>query len=135
MPRQMGAGRINNYRALTETARAPKLDLYRDGTNVVVRFPNIFSPETVNARGAWQLVNEETGAVTELTANDAYRLNTNQLLFPIGDLPPGRYRFVASSRALSDPFGQALDGDNDGQAGGDAELRFTKDAIAVSASR
>jgi subtilisin family serine protease len=123
--RKTGAGRVNNGRALLETAKPPKLDLYREGTDVVVRFPNVFAPGTVNNPAAWTLKNADTGEVIARAANEAYGLNTNQLKFSVAGLPAGNYVFKGSADVLKDPFGQALDGNGDGVAGADAELRFT----------
>jgi subtilisin-like proprotein convertase family protein len=49
-----------------------------------------------------------------------YKIFTNQLDFAVGaELPRGLYRFTARSAGLTDPFGRPVDGNRNGQPGGD----------------
>ena len=42
----------------------------------------------------------------------------------LAGLPAGDYVFTAKAGVLKDPFGQSLDGNSDGVAGDDLQLRF-----------
>ncbi len=124
-----GGGRINAGRALTETLAAPTVSV-KETTNpnggvtkLTVRFDKVLDPNSANAKESWQVVNSE-GEVVMKGSPKEVRLLTNQLDFNVGSLPAGSYEFVASSDSLKDPFGQALDGDRDGKAGGDFIHKF-----------
>lgn len=61
------------------------------------------------------------------TINDGreYKIGTNDLTFAVNQsLQRGLYRFTAKSGGLRDPFGKAVDGDNNGTAGGNLVRNF-----------
>lgn len=124
-----GGGRINAGRALTETVAPPTIAVKESKnpqggtTKLTVRFEKVLSTASSNAPEAWQIRNEQ-GEVVMQGAPKEIRLLTNQFDIPVANLPAGNYEFVASSEVLKDPFGQALDGDRDGQAGGDFRQSF-----------
>lgn len=124
-----GGGRINAGRALTETLAAPTVSVKESKnpnggvTKLTVRFDKVLDPNSANVKESWQVVNADGEVVMQGSPKEV-RLLTNQLDFNVGSLPAGSYEFVASSDSLKDPFGQALDGDRDGQAGGNFVHKF-----------
>ena len=124
-----GGGRINAGRALTETLAAPTLSVKETKnpnggvTKLTVRFDKVIDPNTANAKESWQVLNSDGEVVMQGSPKEV-RLLTNTLDFNVGSLPAGSYEFVASADSLKDPFGQALDGDRDGKAGGNFVHKF-----------
>lgn len=124
-----GGGRVNAGRALTETLAAPTISVKEtknaEGgtTKLTVRFEKVLDTKSANNQEAWQVLNEQ-GEVVMQGAPKEIRLLTNQFDVNVAGLPAGNYEFVASADILKDPFGQALDGDRDGQAGGNFSQKF-----------
>lgn len=124
-----GGGRINAGRALTEQLAAPTISVKESKnpnggtTKLTVRFDKILSGKSANTAEAWQVLNDK-GEVVMKGAPKEIRLLTNEFDINVGSLPAGNYEFVASADILKDPFGQALDGDRDGKAGGNHVTRF-----------
>lgn len=124
-----GGGRINAGRALTETVAAPTISVKEaknpngGTTKLTVRFDKVLDTKSANTQEAWQVVNDK-GEVVLQGAPKEIRLLTNQFDINVGTLPAGKYEFVASADVLKDPFGQALDGDRDGKAGGNFTQAF-----------
>ncbi len=152
----LGTGRVNSYRAVTQSLGAPHfrevLGLPNEGgmtvgspTQVRVQFFNVLDAAAANDMANWKLVGagaddvfgtaDDLSAPLTLTGNSTtYRIGTNEFIFNIGNpLTPGTWQFVASS-ALTDPFGTPLDGNNDG-TGGDAFSRtFTVTSATAAQS-
>lgn len=126
---QLGAGRINAGRALTETVAPPTISVKETkGPNggakkLTVRFDKVLDPTSANDAKAWQVLNEQ-GEVVMQGAPKEVRLLTNQLEFNVGSLPAGKYELVGNAEVLKDPFGQALDGNRDGSVGGNSVTAF-----------
>ncbi len=141
----LGTGRANAARSVTETLPAPRIGtltgLPVNGgttltapTSVSIVQPMRLDPATVLASsfemrgdgpdGAFNTADDVLVPLT-LTAGATYRVGTNTLAMTIGSMPQDRYRFVAKSSALSNPFGTALDGDANGTPGGDFIREFT----------
>jgi subtilisin family serine protease len=142
----LGSGRVNSFRALTETIAPPRVKslagLPAEGSTVLTK-PNsftldlasVFSSATMNPaafelRGAGldgvfgtgddQLI-PMTLVFGGASAAD-YKIGTNRLFFTIpGSMGSDTYRFSLKATA-TDPFGQPLDGNGDG-VGGDAFSR------------
>ncbi|CAN5335887.1 hypothetical protein BH09PLA1_BH09PLA1_13790 [soil metagenome] len=137
----LGSGRVNSYRAVTESLRAPRLKsvlgLPAQGgvsNNLITAFTvdvaNVFDAATVSNITNWEL--RWAGAdKTFSTADDRlipislltnYMIGTNRLGFSIdASLTAGYYKFSATA-GLRDPFGQSIDGNGDG-IGGDPFVR------------
>ena len=128
---EMGYGRINAGRALTETVSPPTLSVttetFPNGQcmELTARFDKVLDPAGANDRRAFQVFNEQ-GEVVIQGAPKEVRLGTNQVTFNFHKLPKGHYKFVASAQLLRDPFGQALDGNKDGQTGDDLVVEFDR---------
>jgi len=144
----LGAGRVNAWKAVASSLPAPKLGTVRGlgpRDNATIAFmpdrftidaPMRFDPATVQANDfrlyeAGPDGKYDTGDDVEIplvfNGGRAYRMGTGVLSFePAGgqSLTPGRYRFRASAAELKDPFGVALDGDGDGNAGDDFVRSF-----------
>jgi subtilisin-like proprotein convertase family protein len=149
---QLGAGRANARRALTQAVPPPRFGalsgLPAEGgtTNDAIasfslRLRHILDATTVvsgsfelRGAGADGSFGTADDLLVPLALNDGrpYRIGTNRLTFAIdGDLPPGDYRFIARAASLRDPFGKALDGNGDG-TGGDNLVRNFRIAYPLS---
>ncbi len=128
---EMGFGRVNAGRALSETLPPPTLtattQTFPNGQTMELnlRFDKVFDPASASQPGAFQVFNEHGEAVLTGAPKEV-RLGTNQLRFDFARLPKGHYRFVASAQMLRDPFGQPLDGNKDGQPGDDLVVEFQR---------
>jgi subtilisin family serine protease len=141
---QLGAGRINAYRAVSETIGPPRLrdvlGLPPDGGSTTqpvqsfqVDVASVFDPATVNNPADWELFKiRRDGQRIPIpltytnTLGGAYMIGTNRLYFTTPyPLTHGTYQFRAVSGGLADPFGTALDGDDSGTPGQDFVLNFT----------
>jgi subtilisin family serine protease len=136
----LGGGRVNSFRALTETLPAPKVTtangLPEEGETalevsgaVTMRFDQVMSPAAVNDPGAFALIgagpdgrfgtaDDTTGTMTW----NEYMVGANEVVFDVDMLPQGTYRFVADASVVANPFGTGLDGNGDG-VGGDSWTR------------
>jgi hypothetical protein len=144
----MGSGRVNSFRAVTQTIAPPRLrglgGLPADNASAVsiastftLDVASVFDPATVSSSafelrgdGADNTFNTPDDVLVPLSLNTAFAYGTNRLRFTIdSNPPPDTYRFSALP-ALRDPFGQAIDGNGDGTAG-DAFTR-TFSVVGVS---
>ncbi|CAN0326579.1 unnamed protein product, partial [Phaeothamnion confervicola] len=128
---EMGHGRVNAGRALTEELKAPTLTV-KDETfpngqcmNLKVRFDSVFDPVAANAPEAFRVTNEK-GEVVMQGPPKEIRLLTNEVDFNVSKLPAGSYTFTASASHLHDPFGRPLDGNKDGTGGDDVVVNFKR---------
>ncbi|MBX3171093.1 MAG: S8 family serine peptidase [Candidatus Eremiobacteraeota bacterium] len=128
---EMGYGRVNAGRALTETVAPPTLSVttstFPNGQcmDLTVRFDKVLDPASAKDPRTFQVFNEQGEAVISGAPKEV-RLGTNQLTFNFAKLPKGHYKFVASGQLLRDPFGQPLDGNKDGQPGDDLIIEFDR---------
>lgn len=128
---ELGYGRINAGRALTETLDAPtitpELSTFPNGQtmNVKLRFDKVLDPEKASTAEAWTILNEK-GEVVQAGPPKEIRLMTNEIDFNVAKLPKGSYTLVGSAEHLQDPFGQPLDGNKDGVAGDDLVVSFQR---------
>lgn len=146
---QLGCGRVNAYRAMTEILTPPRFrrvnGLPAEGESTSgqvetfqVDLANVFLPESLLNLPNWEM--REAGPDGEFDTDDDLltklslsttsgmpaMIGTNRLYFTLANaLPPGSYRFRASADGLVDPFGQLLDGDGDGEMGGHFDRHFT----------
>ncbi len=146
---QLGCGRVNAYRALTEPLAPPRLrrvnGLPAEGESTSepieafqVDLANVFLPESLLDPANWELreagpdgeFDTEDDTLIELwestTSGMPAMIGTNRLYFSLANsLPPGYYRFRAVADGLVDPFGQLLDGNGDGEMGDHYDQHFT----------
>jgi subtilisin family serine protease/subtilisin-like proprotein convertase family protein len=137
----LGSGRVNSFRGVTETLTGPKFrsttlpaegaTLLTAPTSFFIQLGNVFNPATVNLSN-FSLVGNGLDDVfgtaddqvipLSLGAGFSYKVGTNRLNFTItGPMGSDQYRFTAST-GLTDPFGNPIDGDGNG-VGGDAFVR------------
>ena len=128
---ELGHGRVNAGRALTETLPpptiTPELSTFPNGQtmNVRLRFDKVLDPKKASLAEAWTIVNE-SGEVVRSGPPKEIRLMTNEIDFNVARLPKGSYTLVGSAEHLKDPFGQPLDGNKDGLAGDDLVVKFQR---------
>lgn len=136
---QLGTGRTNSFRGVTELLPPPKFGALSGlpaanetvswlPTSFTLRAPMKFDPASVTASrfelrgdGADNMFDTGDDLVIPLTVNNGaiYRIGVGMFTFvpmPIGSVPQDRYRFKASA-GITDPFGQALDGNGNGVGG------------------
>jgi subtilisin family serine protease len=142
----LGTGRVNSGRALNETLAAPTVaslvGLPDDGTAVDIgtpvdtfrlRFDQLMDPASVQTLSNFEFRGSGSNGIfgdgdDDLYVLDynTYQIGTNFLEFTVIDFPGeiGEYRFTATSGGLQNPFGVALDGNDDGTAGDDYQHTF-----------
>lgn len=140
----LGTGRVNTYRALTETLAPPRIKglvgvsagvLTQAPTQFTVSVDSRFDESMVENAANWELrsngfdnvFGNGDDQVYSLTVQTDYRVGTNRIVLGFaGALTPlETYQFRAIAGGLRDPFGAALDGNADGAAGDDYTLEFT----------
>ncbi len=143
----LGAGRANTYLAMSTTIGPPILKstegMPDEGSTVppdevdefTVSFSQIMDPATVNDITNFEL----TGAgpddtfgtgddvIYTLSTTTTYMLGTNYLTYEVSGPPfaDGLHRIRFVSGGLTNPFGTALDGDENGTGGDDFIRNFT----------
>jgi hypothetical protein len=133
----LGSGRVNAFRAVTETLKPPKFDAVvglpnEGGTHIgrvtafEVEVGSVFSPASMGNLANWQLrwagfdgqLNTADDRLVPLTLGTTYMVGTNRFKFTVaGRTPIGLYQFKAVSGGLTDPFGAPLDGNGNGVGG------------------
>ena len=135
----MGTGRVNSARGVSELLTGPRISYLRElplGENPEVTplstltadILNVFEKSTVEEIGNWELRSDGIDNTFD-TADDVfipltlvtdnYMIGTNEIVFDFPVLAEDQYRFTAVSGGLTDPFGNPLDGNRDGNAGDD----------------
>lgn len=149
---ELGSGRVNSYRAVTELLHAPRirslLDLPAEGSvshNLITAFTvdlaNVFDGAAISNIANWQLkwagadktFNTADDRLIPISMHTNYMVGTNRLSFTVdSSLTAGYYQFIGGT-GLTDPFGQPIDGNGDG-TGGDAFVRsFSIDGVSTPA--
>jgi subtilisin family serine protease/subtilisin-like proprotein convertase family protein len=146
----LGTGRVNAARGVSGSIMPPRVVLesglpaeggFTTARNFTINFevPLRFDPATVTAAG-FELrgdgadntfgTADDTLKTLIVNGGATYRMGTDGIAITFsGNLAYDRYRFTAKASILKDPFGQSLDGDNDGTAGADFARTFR---VAVS---
>ena len=142
----LGAGRVNSFNALTGAPNPVTIEsvvgLPEDGathhdpksTEFSIQFSNVIDFEAANSLENYELrhagfdgvldtADDETYALNQLSE---YRLAAGEVRFDLADVDfePGLHRLRVDANGLVDPFGNPVDGDNDGLPQGDFELTF-----------
>jgi hypothetical protein len=149
----LGTGRVNPFKALTNTLPAPQikslLGLPPAGSTTAtwnvssftVAFNQVMAPSGANNSGNYVL--REAGLdgvfgtaddqIIGVTATKTYQVGTNLLPFNIngGALGPGRYQLSLLSNGLRNPFNIPLDGDGNGTGGDNFTYEFTLEPTTV----
>lgn len=123
---KLGNGRVNSFKALTDEAKAPVIRQawYADGNKTLnLHIRGVLNPKSFT-RGGIILENSKGNLITgALKALNKYEIGTNILRYEIS-ADPGNYRVRVLPSAFKGPFGNELDGDNDGTPGGEFSLDF-----------
>lgn len=141
----LGAGRLNIGEALSDPNFVTRLGRLQGLPNTgdpapptldsfVLRLVSNLNPNTVtpsNFELRWAGLDNQFGTGDDLlipftiNGGQPYFYGTNQLVFQVNAaLQPGLYRFTARSGGLTDPFGRPVDGNRNGQPGGDLVHHF-----------
>ncbi len=142
---QLGSGRLNTAKAVSGQPFVTKLGkltgLPAEGadapdslTSFNLRLNSLLDPSTVTTSnfelrwaGIDNTFNTADDQLIPFTINEGreYKIGTNDLTFEVNrTLDRGLYRFTAKAGGLKDPFGRAVDGDNNGTAGGNLVRNF-----------
>ena len=140
----LGSGRVNSYRGVTETLAAPQIEYttgiptdgdFLDDTTInsfAISFDQVMDSELANNTSNYDLrsagldgVFGTTDDVVHTLSHEIYQFGTNEFEFNVdsGPLGYGHYQLTVSS-TLTNPFGEALDGDGDGTGGDDYVHEF-----------
>ena len=143
----LGRGRVNSAEAVSTTPLpAPQVEMVNglpvNGSvpyvfgigSFSISFNQIMDPPTINDANNFDLRGAGPDGTFD-TADDvvysltypAYMIGTNQVEFGVdsGSLAPDNYRLTVQSGGTQNPFGTDLDGDADGNAGGNFVQTFT----------
>ncbi|NRA63090.1 MAG: S8 family serine peptidase [Pseudobacteriovorax sp.] len=129
----LGSGRVSAINAVRDQLKPPTLDLSIGDLSVTsktltVTLNHVYDPTSVHNQ-AFELRQIDTGDEVPIELLTQYKVGTNQLEFAIADdLTVGRYQFIAKA-SLRDPFGQPLDGNQDGFSGDDYEILVDLDFV------
>lgn len=141
----LGSGRVNSYKALTQTLPHPRVsvrDLPAHGsvtanevTKLSLKFNQVMHPAGVNnmsnydfrSAGPNGVFGDGDDVVYPLTISTTYRLGTNWNDYVISEspLPCGSYRLTINATNVKNPFNQTLDGNEDGVGGDNFVYEFT----------
>lgn len=142
----LGAGRVNTYLAMSTTIGPPILKstegMPNEGSTVppdeidefTVSFSQVMDPATVNNIANYELrgagpdntFGNSDDVLYTLSTSTPYMYGTNYLTFQVsgGSFINGLHRITFFSGGLSNPFGTALDGDENGTGGDDFIRNF-----------
>lgn len=123
---KLGNGRIDSFKALSQKIKAPTVRQawYADGNKTLnIHLQGILNPKSLTRGGI--IIEDSKGQLIEsdLKALNKYEMGTNILRFQL-KAPRGSYRARMNPKAFKGPFGQELDGDRDGEPGGEFVLDF-----------
>lgn len=122
----LGSGRINNYRALTEKLPPAKItEVEVTSSGLAVHFDKLLDPNVVNKGNHWEIKSLNDGSIIPASLEQPWLIGSTTLKLAIANLSPGKYQLTIKD-SLKDPFGQALDGDANGAAGGNYVYVFEK---------
>ena len=124
----LGSGRINAKESLSEVHKAPHIieaRYLKKDKELRIHIWGILSQESFTRSGGIILKKSTETGYKNLVVKmkNKYFLATNELIINVSE--PGDYQLVINSKKVTDPFGQELDGDLNGQAGGDFVYGFT----------
>lgn len=126
---ELGNGRVNSFRALTEEVRPPSVRQawYSKKEKLINIHLKGILDETGISRGGIILENSKGNLMSSsLRAVIKYDIGVNILQYKV-TAKRGSYRVRMISSAFKGPFGDELDGDSDGTAGGEFVLDFKID--------
>ncbi|TNE95612.1 MAG: hypothetical protein EP326_14735 [Deltaproteobacteria bacterium] len=121
----LGSGRINALKAVKDDLPQTSIrDSWydRDKKTFNLHLKGALDPKTFNRRGGIVLKKRGTEEAINAVIENEYFLATNVLVLKVEEL--GTYDLVMKSSAFVDPFGQELDGDSNGNPGGDFTTSF-----------
>ena len=107
---KLGAGRINASLAVDEEANFTTVrQVWFEDGKLNIHFRGLVSAVTGRSRGAEIIETEEQSAL---------EIGQSVMRIRLTDSQAGTYRIHVSADQMQDPFGRAIDGDNDGLEGG-----------------
>lgn len=130
---ELGSGRINALKAVDSEVEPLQVKVvgihdnrlprkYLKNNEIKIRFHGApgssFRPLKIVAKNGSQKNNRE------LRLQQQINLGTNQLIYKFDALERGQYQLIISEDSFFDPFGRTLDGNFDGQNGGNMIVDF-----------
>ena len=127
---QLGSGRINAFKAVTiHNPKAPSLSLVKeqdDKEAVQVQVNGVFDATSINNLANWTLSKKTATGTTpvKITEISDYKIGSNVIEVKIGrNFAAGTY-IITANQNLKGPFGNAIDGNNNGASGGTFKKEF-----------
>jgi subtilisin family serine protease len=146
----LGSGRVNSFKALSQTLAPPQIRsvagltngqvLVNPLTELEVILDDIFDEASIENVANWRLVGDGPDNVfgttddilVPLSVRTSYMVGTNRLFLDVnGVLVSDTYQFRGVAGGLQNPFGTALDGNRDGTAGDDFVLQLVVPQVAA----
>jgi subtilisin family serine protease len=124
----LGAGRVNAKESLSEVHKAPHVieaRYIKKSNELRIHLWGILSQKSISRSGGITLKKSTNKGDKKISVKlkNKYFLGTNELILNVPE--SGTYQLIMNSKKILDPFGQELDGDHNGQAGGDFVYNFT----------
>ncbi len=126
----LGAGRVNAEESLSEKHKPPHIinaRFLKNKKELRIHVWGVLASSSFSRSGGIILrkITELGSADIAIKLKNDYFLGTNELVLDIQE--KGEFELILLSKEIVDPFGQELDGDHNGQAGGDFIYKFTAD--------
>ncbi len=121
----LGSGRINALKGVRDDLPATSVrDSWydRDKKTFNLHLKGALDPKTFNRRGGIILKKKGSEEVINAVIENEYHLATNVLVLKVEEF--GDYELTMRSGSFLDPFGRELDGDSNGNPGGDFTASF-----------
>lgn len=124
----LGSGRVNTKNSISDLGELPPVRVIEARVDqklkqLKIHLWGVLKPSSVNSRGGIILKRSKGPLVSkEMKLVTPYKLGTNELTFSLPE--KGQYQLTILADRVVDPFGRELDGDNDGQSGGNFQYSF-----------
>ncbi len=116
---KLGAGRINASLAVDEEANFTTVrQVWFEDGKLNIHFRGLVSAVTGRSAIRVERISQRGAEIIETEEQSALEIGQSVMRIRLTDSQAGTYRIHVSADQMQDPFGRAIDGDNDGLEGG-----------------
>ena len=117
---KLGAGRVNMFKSSKEeVALTTVRQAWIEKGVLHLQLRGLISSSIGRGTISVERISQRGAELVEIEAVNQMELGQSVLKYRLADTTPGQYRVRLSAELATDPFGRAVDGDNDGLEGGD----------------